>query len=141
MKAHAIFIALLALGACASVFETRPDQELADAIASVRAAKEVSAENMAPDLYRKAQQSLDLGKREYRFKNYSEAKAALIRAKSYGEKAEFNAIKVGGVRHETPKDPMAQPTAASTPDLQPVDAPPPEQVPVDDQQASTSPNQ
>jgi len=144
-----VVLALLAGIASCSVVATRPDQELSDASAALKSAKEVQADTMAPGTYRKAIENFDKGRREYRFKNYIEAKSYLIKAKSYAEDAEFTALKSGTTRQETPVDPLQgefqpppmpspSPTPSDTP--QPLPSPSPSAIPSPDPSSSPSPH-
>src|SRR6185312_12007222 len=102
---------LIALAACA-LTATRPTQEMSDTGAALRAAKEVQADTLAPELYRQANEWWLKARREYKFKNFSFAKDYAAKARKFAEKAEFEAIKNGGNR-----------TDIAPPDLS---APPPE---------------
>lgn len=107
------FAVLLFLSQACSVLATRPEQEYSDATVAIRAAKEVKAETMAPGIYRKALEAFEIGKREYRIKNYQEAQKALVRARQYAEQAEFTAMKSGATRQDPPPPSQAEPLPPS----------------------------
>jgi hypothetical protein len=108
-----------------SVTAIRPSQEMSNMEVSIRAAKEVNADTLAPELYRMANEVGQSARHEYRFKNFKIAKKLADEARSYAERAEFEAIKNGAKRETVPGDPLAdpsyQPTPISTPS--PTDAP------------------
>jgi type II secretory pathway pseudopilin PulG len=114
----------LALNGCASLTEKRPVQEMANMLSSLRAAKEVSAESLAPEYYRQAIEAYTRAKNEYRFKNFSAAKHYAIKAKEFAEEAEFNAIANGANR------------ASLLPADEPPPPPPPPSVPENTQDPS-----
>lgn len=101
----AALVGLLAPGMGCALFATRPVQDMSDTQAAVRAAQEVQADTLAPDLYRQAQEYWLKAKREYRFKNYAESREFAKKAREFAEQAEFEAIRAGGNRMETPPDP------------------------------------
>jgi hypothetical protein len=112
----------LAVSACLTVAScaltaTRPVQEMSDTSAAIRAAKEVQADTLAPELYRQANEWFFKARKEYKFKNFSFADEFAKRARKFAEQAEFEAIKNGGNRTDA-----APPDQASTP---PTPAPPP----------------
>src|SRR4051794_8128144 len=61
---------LASVQAC-SVLATRPTQEMSDAAAALRAAREVQADTLAPELYRQASEWFFKAKKEYKFKNFA----------------------------------------------------------------------
>lgn len=97
----------LVLGGCSSIWATRPVQEMSDTAAAIRAAKEVQADALAADLFRQADEEWILARREYRQKNFMEAKEALDRARKLAEQAEFEALRAGGSRTDLPPDPLS----------------------------------
>src|SRR4051812_17489887 len=124
----AFALALLALailaGAGCTIFTTRPVQEMSDTQAAMRAAKEVQADTLAPEIYRQASDWWLKAKREYKLKNFALASDYADKARAFAEQAEFEAVRGGGVREEPP-DPMekkppkyppyAYPTPTGTP--------------------------
>jgi len=90
-------IILTTIGGCA-VVSTRPTQEMADTQSAIRAAKEVQADSLAPDLYRQSNEWFFKAKREYKLKNFSFAEDYAEKAREFAEQAEFEAIKNGGNR-------------------------------------------
>lgn len=92
-------------------------QEMSDTIAALRAAKEVQADVLAPEIFREAREAFFKGKREYRLKNFALAKQLIDRSRTLAERAEFEALKSGATRSAAPPDPMAesQPPPASKP--------------------------
>lgn len=87
---------------------TRPVQDMSDTAAALRAAREVQADVLSPDLYRRANELFFEARREYKFKHFSRAEALAIRARRFAEQAEFDAIRGGASRSETDiaKDPF-----------------------------------
>jgi hypothetical protein len=76
--------------------------------AALRAAKEVQADVLAPELYRLAQENFTKAKREYKFKNFSFATVYLKKARRLAENSEFEALRNGGNRtSEQVPDPLA----------------------------------
>ena len=79
---------------------------------SIKAAKEVNADLLAPELYRISVERGREARKEYRFKNFMQAKALANEARTYAEKAEFESIRNGGKREALPQDPLADPSYA-----------------------------
>lgn len=79
-----------------SVAATRPVQEMSNAEAAIRAAKDLNADTLSPELFRKASDYHFKAKREYRLKNFEEARKYALRAMKYAEDAEFHAMRGGG---------------------------------------------
>jgi hypothetical protein len=103
---------VLCVGAGCSIFYGRPTQDMADTQAAMRAAKEVQADTLAPELYREASDWWLRAKREYKFKNFSLAHDYADKARTLAEQAEFESVRAGGVREEPP-DPLAKPPGAA----------------------------
>lgn len=102
-------LALVIMGGC-SIVSTRPVQDMSDTAAAIRAAREVQADTLAPELYRQANEWFFKAKREYKFKNFSLATSYSDKARLFAEDAEFEAIRNGGNRNgDTPNtsDPLA----------------------------------
>ena len=92
--------------------ETRPVQEMSDTVAAIRAAREVQADILAPELFRQSTEWFIKAKREYRFKNFRDAKIFADRSRKFAEHAEFESRKSGG----TPGDASGvDPTAEVAP--------------------------
>jgi hypothetical protein len=133
-----VLVLVLSSGSC-SVFATRPIQDMSDTEAALRAAKEVQADTLAPELYRQANEWWFHARKEYRFKNFALAQEDAIKARRFAEQAEFEALRNGGNRTDVaPVDqaiqiPSSQPTGASTPDPTntPYAYPSPEGTPAD----------
>ena len=107
---------------------TRPVQEMSDTTAAIRAAKEVQADTLAPELYRQANEWFAKARKEYKFKNFSFAQEYVLRARRFAEQAEIEAIKNGGNRLDvSPAD-----QAAPLPSASPYDYPMPEGTPADE---------
>ena len=87
---------------------------MADTQAAMRAAKEVQADTLAPELYREANDWWIRAKREYKYKNFSLAHDYADKARTLAEQAEFESVRAGGVREEPP-DPLAKPAAKYSP--------------------------
>lgn len=125
----------LALTGCVVIFScsltaTRPVQDMSDTSAAIRAAKEVQADTLAPELYRQATEWWLKARKEYKFKNFSYAQQFASRARKYAEEAEFEAIKNGGNRGDNaPLDQASAPQAEPAPT--PESYPTPEGTPAD----------
>lgn len=89
---------VLFLGTSCSVLTTRPSQLMSDALSALRAAKEVQADTLSPELYRQANEWYLRGKQDYKFKNFYLAEKSLLKVKWFAEKAEYEALKNGGDR-------------------------------------------
>lgn len=109
------------LASC-SVFAVRPAQEMSNMDVAIRAAKEVNADMLSPDLYRGALEKSLLARKEYRFKNFLNARSLANEARDLAEKAEYQAIRNGAKREVAPEDPLAEPSyapeATSTPSVE-----------------------
>jgi len=108
------------LSAC-SVTAVRPAQEMSNMEVSIRAAKEVNADVLAPELYRLANEIGQRARHEYRYKNFEDAKKLADRARIFAEKAEFESIRNGGKREALPQDPLAEPSYSPMPIGTPID--------------------
>ena len=104
-----------------SLTETRPVQDMADTVSALKAAKEVNADSLAPELFRQAVDAYTRSKNEYRYKNFSLAKAYALRAKKFAEEAEYQSILQGANRTSL------VPTDEPPPPPPPPEEPPPEQ--------------
>lgn len=107
------FVALILTG-CAALGARRPVQEMADTVAALKAAREVGADSVAPELYRQAVEAYTKARNEYRFKNFASAKIAALRSKRLAEEAEYQAVLQGANRSslipvEEPPPPPAVP--------------------------------
>jgi hypothetical protein len=81
---------------------------MSDTSAALKAAREVGADTLAPELYRQAGEWFFKAKREYKFKNFDMARNHAAKARAFAESAEFEALRNGGSRTETLiGDPMA----------------------------------
>lgn len=91
-----------------SLLATRPVQEMSDTTAALRAAKEVQADTLAPELYRKANELFLKARKEYKYKNFYLANDYAEQARALAEQAEFEAIRGGGIRQDANiPDPLA----------------------------------
>lgn len=108
-------------GLSCSIFATRPVQEMSDTSAALRAAKEVQAETLSPELFRQANEWFFKAKREYKFKNFKLAQEYAEKARIFAEQAEFESIRNGGNRTELIPDPLANPALGPS---QPIDSAP-----------------
>jgi len=71
---------------------------MSDTSAALRAAKEVSADSLAPEKYRKATEAYFKAQNEYRMKNFRIAEDYALRAKILAEESEYDALKQGSSR-------------------------------------------
>src|SRR5690348_3640000 len=90
LRGGSSFFVLLFLFGC-SIIATRPVQEMSDATAAIRAAKEVQADTLAPEYYRQSNEWFFRAKHEYKFKNFKLAKEYADKARYLAEQAEFEA--------------------------------------------------
>jgi hypothetical protein len=102
-----------------SVTAVRPSQEMSDMEVGIKAATEVNADLLAPELYRLATETALQARREYRLKNFMDAKRFAELARGHAERAEFEAIRNGAKREMIPEDPLAQPSYAPEPIAEP----------------------
>lgn len=99
-----------------SLLASRPVQDMSDTAAAIRAAREVQADVLAPELYRQATESFFKAKRHYKFKNFKQAQETAEQARLFAEQAEFEAIRSGANRSEkSGADPYAELPAAPAP--------------------------
>lgn len=138
LATFAVALAMMITLGC-SILSTRPVQEMSDTAASIRAAREVQADTLAPELFRQANEWFFKAKHEYKFKNFDLAKSYAERARKFAEDAEFESMRNGGSRTDAPiADPMetglngppSQPIPTSTPS--PYAYPTPTGVPASD---------
>lgn len=108
------------LSSC-SITAVRPSQEMSNMEVSIRAAKEVNADVLAPELYRLATETGQMARHEYRFKNFQDAKKLADKARNFAERAEFESIRNGGKRESLPQDPLSEPSYAPEPIGTPVE--------------------
>jgi hypothetical protein len=87
-----LFLILLILGSC-GLAATRPKLEMSMAQASFMAAKEVKADEAAPNIFRKAEIYYIKARSAYRRKYFNKAKNYAILCKKFSEEAEFEAVK------------------------------------------------
>ena len=123
-----ILITVSTLGAC-SLAATRPNQEMSDAAAAIRAAREVQAETLAPELFRQSSEYFLKAKNEYKIKNFDQARIFSEKSRHLAENAELEAVKLGAARTEdTIPDPLGR--EGLTPPPPPQDKPAPYDYPV-----------
>lgn len=84
-----------------SVFSSRPVQEMSYTQSALRAAKEVQADTLAPELYRQAVEWFFRAKHEFKFKNFKVAKDCADKARYFAEQAEFESVRNGGNRADS----------------------------------------
>lgn len=102
-----IFFILQMLGC--SLAATRPNQEMSDAAAAIRAAREVQSETLAPEIFRHSNELFLRAKNEYKIKNFEQAKILSEKSRKLAEQAELEAIKLGAARTEdTIPDPLGR---------------------------------
>lgn len=81
-----------------SVFHERPIQLMSDTAAALKAAKEVSADSLAAEKFRRANEAYFRAQNEYRLKNFAIAEDHAKRAKRLAEESEFEALNQGSNR-------------------------------------------
>ena len=80
---------------------------MSDTYVALRAAREVQADSLAPELYRQASEWHLKARQEYRLKNFKFAKEYAEKARNYAEQAEFEAVRNGGNREsQAAPDPL-----------------------------------
>ena len=131
MIRFAVVLALLFTAGSCALTATRPVQEMSDTGAAIRAAKEVQADTLAPELYRQANEWFLKARREYKFKNFLFAKEYAGKARKFAEQAEFEAIKNGGNRTDIAPPDLAGPAPAPQPEPSPYAYPTPQGTPAD----------
>lgn len=92
--------AVLTFWSC-TIITTRPVQEMSDTVAAIRAAREVQADTLAPELYRQSNEWFFKARNEYKFKNFSLALEYAEKARAFAEQAEFESIRNGGNRSDS----------------------------------------
>ncbi len=93
---------------------------MSDTAAAIRSAKEVSAETVAPELYRQATEWFFKARNEFKMKNYKYAREYAVKARHYAEQAEFEALRSGANRTEASlSDPYAGEAAPPPPKTEP----------------------
>jgi len=126
------------LWAC-SLAVTRPVQLMSETAAALKAAKEVNADTVTPELFQRANEAYFRAQNEYRMKNFNIARDYAAQAKRLAEEAEFEALRRGTARSSmTPSD---DPSSGSG--SQPYDYPTPTGTPafiMEEQGATTGAN-
>jgi len=118
-------LTLVAASAC-SLTAVRPVQIMADTSAALKAAKEVGADSMTPELYRRANEAYFRARNEYRMKNFDIARDYALRAKKLAEEAEYESLRLGATRSSM--TPSEEPTSPNT-TAEPYDYPTPTGTP------------
>ena len=104
-----VSILILLISGC-SLFATRPSLEMTYADSALRAAQEVKADILAPNLYREAYENYLKAKKYYKSKHFDNARKFALLTKKLAEEAEFISIKKGGATPDGPTDiPQAGP--------------------------------
>lgn len=98
-----VSIFLLFLSGC-GLFATRPSLEMTYADSALRAAQEVKADILAPNLFREAYENYLKAKKFYKSKHFDSAKKHALITKKLAEEAEFISIKKGGATPDSPTD-------------------------------------
>jgi hypothetical protein len=114
-----------------SVIARRPSQEMADAAAALKAAREVQADTNSTDYFRLAEEMFFKARQEYRLKNFARAKKHAEQARELAEKAEFLSIRGGAVRSSisAPQNEVPAPAGTPVPPADGADVPPPSDAP------------
>jgi hypothetical protein len=130
-KAGIAFFLLLISGSGCSVIARRPIQEMSDAAAALKAAREVQADTNSTDYFRLSEELFFKARQDYRYKNFARARKYANEARELAEKAEFLSIRGGAVRSSLsapPADagsPPAVDSAPANPPTAPADPSPP----------------
>lgn len=91
---------MIAGGGGCSLTATRPTQEMSNAEVALKAAKDLNADSLVPEIYRSAVDNYFKAKRDFRLKNFENAKRHALRATRLAEQAEFEAYRMGGATPE-----------------------------------------
>ncbi|MEK6706801.1 MAG: DUF4398 domain-containing protein [Bdellovibrionota bacterium] len=86
------------LSASCSLFTVRPVQEMSETAAAIRAARELNAFELAPELFRQSQEWFHKARHEYKMKNFNLAKDYAGKSRALAEQAEFEAMRAGATR-------------------------------------------
>lgn len=94
-----------------SLFHDRPIQLMSDTAAALIAAREVSADSLAPEKFRLANEAFLRAQNEYRLKNFEIAEKYAKRAKRLAEESEFDSLRQGSNRTSLlpPEEPVGPP--------------------------------
>lgn len=99
MRLLAVLAFGLAVSGC-TLTATRPLQEMSNAEAALKAAKDLHADSLSPTNYRIAVESFFKAKREYKLKNFDAAQKYALRTMKFAERGEFEAYLKGGATPE-----------------------------------------
>ncbi len=118
---NALFFLLFAgvtttgLWAC-SLATTRPVQLMSETAAAMKAAKEVNADTVTPELFQRANEAYFRAQNEYRMKNFNIARDYAEKAKRLAEEAEFESLRRGVARTSmTPGDETSSGSSSAEP--------------------------
>lgn len=92
-----VLIFALSFSGC-SLFHDRPIQLMSETAAALKAAREVSADSLAPEKFRLANEAYFRAQNEYRLKNFAVAEKYAKRARRLAEESEFDALRQGSSR-------------------------------------------
>lgn len=94
---------------------------MSDTAAALKAAREVSADSLAPEKFRRATEAYFRAQNEYRMKNFQIAEDYAKRAKKLAEESEFDALRQGSARTSLlpPEMPVPPPEPSSVEPPQP----------------------
>jgi hypothetical protein len=121
-------------GVGCSLTATRPIQEMANAEIAIKAAKDLNADSLVPEIYRAAVDTYFKAKRDFRLKNFDASKKYALRAMRLAEQAEFEAYRMGGATPEAtnkftaPEGSLPDPTGEFSQPAPTGEAPPPPSV-------------
>jgi len=121
---YSVFLLIVIFFVSCSLTVTRPVQQMSDTAAALKAAKEVNADTLSAETYRKAAEAYLRAQNEYKLKNFNIALEHALEAKNLAEEAEFEALQKGATRTSlisledpvpTPTIPYDYPTPTGTP--------------------------
>jgi hypothetical protein len=135
------FLVFFILSSC-SILYTRPVQEMSDASAALKAARDVQADTMTPELYRQASDWFFRAKQEYKFKNFKQAYEYAEKARNFAERAEFETIRHNGGDNNAnvPPPPPPTPAVSEPPAPEPIPTDSPPGTPADNSDLDASPS-
>lgn len=87
-----------------SLTATRPIQEMSNAEVAIKAARDLNADSLVPDIFRSANEEYYKAKRDFRLKDFENSKLHALRAMRLAEQAEFEAYRMGGATPEASRN-------------------------------------
>jgi hypothetical protein len=89
---------------------------MSNAEAALKAAKDLSADSLTPEIYRSASDAYFKAKRDYHLKDFNNARKHALQATRLAEQAEFEAYRLGGATPEIANKAVTPEGSSSDPD-------------------------